>query len=62
MKIQEIVRLLDADVQSGADKLDEDVSSAFGSDMMSEVLAYVQDQGVLLTGSIPARCCWGTWC
>lgn len=52
MKIQEIVELLNANVQAGADKLDEEVSSAFGSDMMSEVLAYVQDQGVLLTGLV----------
>lgn len=52
MKIQEIVALLSAEVKSGSDKLEETVSSAFGSDMMSEVLAYVQDQGVLLTGLV----------
>ncbi|MBQ8063632.1 MAG: hypothetical protein IJ230_06810 [Clostridia bacterium] len=52
MKIQEIVALIDAEVKSGSDKLEEEVSSAFGSDMMSEVLAYVQDQGVLLTGLV----------
>ncbi|MBQ8469501.1 MAG: hypothetical protein IJ720_01225 [Clostridia bacterium] len=52
MKIQEIVALIDAEVKSGSDKLEEEVSSAFGSDMMSEVLAYVQNQGVLLTGLV----------
>lgn len=52
MKIREIVELLNAKVASGKSLLDEDVESAFGSDMMSEVLAYVQDQGVLLTGLV----------
>ena len=52
MKIREIVTLLDATVKSGTDRLDVEVASAFGSDMMSEVLAYVNDQGVLLTGLV----------
>ena len=34
------------------DLLDEEVQNAFGSDMMSEVLAYVQDQGILMTGLV----------
>ncbi len=50
MKISEIQTLLDAKVHCGQDKLDMDVSSAFGSDMMSDVLAFVTDQAVLLTG------------
>lgn len=52
MKISEVQKLLNAEVVAGKDMLDEDVYSAFGSDMMSEVLAYVQDQGVLLTGLV----------
>ncbi len=50
MKISEIQKLLDAQVYCGHDKLDVEVSSAFGSDMMSDVLAFVKDQAVLLTG------------
>lgn len=32
------------------DHLDTDIHTACGSDMMSDVLAYVKDQSVLLTG------------
>ncbi len=50
MKIGEIQKILNAKVYCGEDKLEAEVSSAFGSDMMSDVLAFVKDQGVLLTG------------
>ena len=50
MKISEIATLLDAEILCGADKLDGEVRSACGSDMMSDVLAFVKDQAVLLTG------------
>ena len=50
MKIREIASLLGADVLCGETQLDEDVQSACGSDMMSDVLAYVKDQVVLITG------------
>lgn len=50
MKIREIVNLLEAEVLYGVEHLDNDVFSACGSDMMSDVLAFVKDQGVLLTG------------
>lgn len=50
MKISEIEKLLDADVVIGDDKLEMEVHSACGSDMMSDVLAFVKDQAVLLTG------------
>ena len=50
MKISVIKELLGAEVVCGEDQLDREVYSACGSDMMSDVLAYVKDQGVLLTG------------
>ena len=50
MKIETIKDLLDAEVICGEESLDADVHSACGSDMMSDVLAYVKDQAVLLTG------------
>ena len=50
MKIKEIVDLLDAEVLCGEELLDGEVYSAFGCDMMSDVLAFVQEQGVLITG------------
>lgn len=50
MKIRTIVELLDAKVLCGSDKLDGTVNSACGCDMMSDVLAYVKEQAVLITG------------
>ena len=50
MKIRTIVELLDANVLCGEDKLDGEVHSACGCDMMSDVLAFVKEQAVLITG------------
>jgi predicted transcriptional regulator len=55
MKIREIATLLSADVLCGENMLDEEVQSACGSDMMSDVLAYVKDQGVLVTGLVNSQ-------
>ena len=52
MKISEIRDLLDARVMTGEDILDHEVASACCSDMMSDVLAYVKDQGGLITGLV----------
>ena len=52
MKISTIRDLLGAEVLCGEENLDHDVFSACGSDMMSDVLAYVKDQAVLLTGLV----------
>lgn len=50
MKMTEIARLLDCEVLCCEDHMDNNVFSACGSDMMSDVLAYVKNQAVLLTG------------
>lgn len=50
MKIKKIVDLLDAEIVSGEDMIENEVHSACGCDMMSDVLAFVKDQAVLLTG------------
>lgn len=50
MKIREVVTLLDAEILCGEDRLDTDIHTACGSDMMSDVLAHVDDQAVLITG------------
>ncbi len=52
MKISEIKDLLDAEMLCGEEYSENDVESACCSDMMSDVLAYVKDQGVLITGLI----------
>ncbi len=52
MTVREIQRILKAEIISGEAYLDQEVHSACGSDMMSDVLAYVKDQAVLLTGLV----------
>jgi len=52
VKIREIESLLGAQLLCGEENRDHDVYSACCSDMMSDVLAYVKDQGVLLTGLV----------
>ena len=49
MKVRDVVQILKADVLVEGD-LDTEVRTACGSDMMSDVLAFVKDQSVLLTG------------
>ena len=55
MKINDIKALLDAEVLCGGESLEKEIHSACGSDMMSDVLAYVKDQAVLLTGLVNAQ-------
>lgn len=50
MKLRKIVELLDCEVIVGEDYLDREVKYAFGSDLMSDVLAYTEEDTVLLTG------------
>ena len=52
MKISTIKELLNAEVVCGAELLETEVNSACGSDMMSDVLAFVKEQAVLLTGLV----------
>ena len=52
MKISTIKELLDAEVLWCEDSLSRHVYSACGCDLMSDVLAYVKDQAVLMTGLV----------
>ena len=52
MYLYEIRDILQADVLCGEEGLDRQVRSACASDFMSDVLAYVKDQGLLLTGMV----------
>ena len=52
MKISKMQELLDAKVLCCEENLGKHVYSAFGCDLMSDVLAYVTDQSVLLTGLV----------
>lgn len=50
MKIGDIVGLLKCEVASGENLLETEVHTFCGADMMSDVLAFVKDKAVLLTG------------
>lgn len=52
MTINDIKILLDAELLCGEEWLDKEVKMACGSDLMSDVLAYVKDQSVLITGLV----------
>lgn len=49
MKVRDIIDILKCEVLNEG-SLNEEVKTACGSDMMSDVLAFVKDQSVLLTG------------
>lgn len=50
MQLSEIVSLIDGEVFVGADRLSQNIRYGFSSDMMSDVLAYVEGETILLTG------------
>ena len=52
MTVRDIQEILGARVISGEEWLDKEVHTACGSDMMSDVLAYVKEQAVLLSGLV----------
>ncbi len=52
MNIREIRDILKANVWTGAEKLDREVHSACGCDLMSDVLAFAKEEVLLLTGLI----------
>ena len=51
MKLSMVKELLQAKVYTGEEKIEQiDIKEAFGSDLMSDVLAFVKEQSLLLTG------------
>ncbi|MBR2315981.1 MAG: hypothetical protein IKA56_04990, partial [Clostridia bacterium] len=52
MTVKDIVEILEGSIIYGEEFLDREVHTACGSDMMSDVLAYVKEQAVLLTGLV----------
>lgn len=52
MTVRRIAELLEAEVHLGRDELDLEVSSAFGADLLSDVMAFVREGGLLLTGLV----------
>lgn len=52
MKLDEILELVEGELILGEEYLDRRVKFAFGSDLMSDVLAYTEEDTVLLTGLV----------
>ncbi|MEL7601950.1 MAG: DRTGG domain-containing protein [Bacillota bacterium] len=52
MRIAEVAEILDARVLCCEAGLDKEVVSAFGADMMSDVLAFMNEGTLLLTGLV----------
>lgn len=52
MTIREVAQFVDGEVRCCESNLELEMKSACGSDMMSDVLAFVKDQSLLLTGLI----------
>ncbi len=52
MTLAEVKKILNAEVLTGKEFLDKEVYSACGCDLMSDVLAFVKDRALLLTGLI----------
>lgn len=50
MTVGKVIELLDAEILSESIDLNKQVESFFGSDMMSDVLAYIKKNALLLTG------------
>jgi predicted transcriptional regulator len=55
MTVAQVAKILDAKIVAGGDLPDNVVNSACGSDLMSDVLAFVKDQPVLITGLTNAQ-------
>ena len=52
MLVKQIQQLLEARVLCGEELLDEDISSIFASDMMSDILACPEEIECMLTGQV----------
>ncbi len=52
MNIEDVKNILNCNVICGEEFLDREIHTACGADMMSDVLAYVKEQSILLTGLI----------
>lgn len=50
MRLSEVHSILNARILWGEECMDREVHSACGSDLMSDVLAFVKNQSILLTG------------
>jgi predicted transcriptional regulator len=52
MTVADTIKVLDGQFFSGEDKADLEIASACGADLMSDVMAFVKDRVLLLTGLV----------
>jgi hypothetical protein len=52
MKVAEAVTLLEGQFFNGEDKAEREIAAACGADLMSDVMAFVKDRVLLLTGLV----------
>ena len=52
MNVAEAVKILDGQLFSGKEKSNVEIASACGADLMSDVMAFVKDRVLLLTGLV----------
>ncbi|MBQ8082302.1 MAG: hypothetical protein IJ240_10460, partial [Clostridia bacterium] len=52
MTAREMMNIVDGRVLMGEEGLDRDIQTAFCSDLMSDVLAFVNEETVLITGLV----------
>ncbi len=52
MKVEEIVKILDAEILTSGHDPGLEIMHACGSDLMSDVMAYVEENVLLLTGLV----------
>ena len=50
MKLREVKEILHAELLCGEERLEDEICCAFGSDLMSDALAYTDQDTLLLTG------------
>jgi len=55
MRLKEIIDILEAKIHCGEELLDFEIKSACGADLMSDVMAFVKEKVVLLTGLITTQ-------
>ncbi|MEW5867550.1 MAG: DRTGG domain-containing protein [Bacillota bacterium] len=52
MRLRDVVRILEAQVLTGEDRLDEEVEAACGCDLISDILAFTKARMLVLTGLV----------
>ena len=55
MKLKKILELVKGELLLGEENLDHEAKFAFGSDLMSDVLAYTEEETILLTGLVNSQ-------